>query len=757
MNYSWIIFSVCFCLLAAGQRVDAQSVKVKNKIDWDIFMQRQDMIWETLPEYWYESAFMGNGMLGLMVYKEPDKNYIRLETGRCDVEDHRPGGGCLNTPRLLTGHFALRPQGSILGGSMRLDLWNAETTACVNTTQGTIELRALVHANQMVMLVDVQASEGERGFRWEWIPADAQSPRYLFSKTKESWFKADDYRLNPAPEVKSGLSIQKLNAGGETAIAWKEEARKAVHTYYITIAHSFPQLTAVQEAEQNLVEAMQTGQKKLIKRHREWWHAFYPKSFLTLPDVQKENFYWAQMYKYGSATRSDRALIDNCGPWLAVTPWPNAWWNLNVQLTYWALNASNHLDLAASLENALYNHTDNLKKNLPVAYRDDAIGIACTSNLDCLSEEVADPVKDKGAQIGLLNWACHNLWLIYRYKMDDTLLREKLFPLLKQATNHYRHFLRRGNDGKLHLPSTYSPEYGNAEDCNFNLALINWGCKTLLEIADRLQINDELIPVWKEILRDLTPYPIMPGQGLMIGRDVPYVHSHRHYSHLLAAYPLYLVNRDDPEEYKLIDESLKYWQSKSAAHRGYSYTGAASIAAALGKGNDALNYLNKLFEHFGEMNFMSVNTLYRESGPVIETPLSGAQSIHDMLLQSWGGKLRIFPAVPDEWKDLAFQNMRTEGAFLITASRKGGKTEFFSVKSLAGEPCIIVTDITVPVFTGKRNFNVTRLQEGVYQIDLKKSEEVIVYPQGVKPTFTIEAIKYFMGNSFGKKCKNINK
>ncbi len=104
---------------------------------------------------------------------------------------------------------------------------------------------------------------------------------------------------------------------------------------------------------------------------------------------------------------------------------------MNVQLTYWALNASNHLDLAASLENALYNHTDNLKKNLPAAYRDDAMGIACTSNLNCLSEEVANPGKDKGAQIGLLNWACHNLWLIYRHKMDDALLREKLFPLLR--------------------------------------------------------------------------------------------------------------------------------------------------------------------------------------------------------------------------------------------------------------------------------------------------------------------------------------
>lgn len=97
----------------------------------------------------------------------------------------------------------------------------------------------------------------------------------------------------------------------------------------------------------------------------------------------------------------------------------------------------------------------------------------------------------------------------------------------------------------------------------------------------------------------------------------------------------------------------------------------------MGKGNEALTYLDKLFT-----KFLSVNTLYRESGPVIETPLSAAQSIHDMLLQSWGGKLRIFPAVPDSWKDIAYKDFRAEGAFLITASRKNGKTEFITIKTL---------------------------------------------------------------------------
>lgn len=480
----------------------------------------------------------------------------------------------------------------------------------------------------------------------------------------------------------------------------------------------------------------------------QWWNAYYPASFLTLPEGVKENFYWIQMYKLASATRADRALIDCTGPWLTKTPWPNAWWNLNVQLTYWPLNASDRLDLAASLENALYNNVEQLRKNIPEAYRHDALGLGRTSNFYCATEPVGIPGVSKTAEVGLLTWACHNLWLIYRHKMDDALLRDKLFPLLKGAVNYYLHFLQKEEDGKLHLPATYSPEYGSAEDCNFDLSLLRWGCLTLIQSAERLKIDDPLLPKWKTVLEELTPYP-MDENGLFIGRNTPYAFSHRHYSHLLAAYPLYTLNKEHPEDVDLIERSLHFWQSKTGAHQGYSLTGASSISSALGKGNDALAYLNKLFGRF-----LSVNTLYRESGPVIETPLSGAQSIHDMLLQSWGGKIRVFPAVPDAWQDVAFDGLRTEGAFKVSANRKAGKTEFIQVKSLAGEPCILVTDIARPFFKGKRHLEVKQLDEHTYQVDLQKGEEMLVYPEGTSPDLIIRPIQNTSIHCFGKKLKD---
>jgi alpha-L-fucosidase 2 len=161
------------------------------------------------------------------------------------------------------------------------------------------------------------------------------------------------------------------------------------------------------------------------------------------------------------------------------------------------------------------------------------------------------------------------------------------------------------------------------------------------------------------------------------------------------------------------------------ALRGYSYTGAASISALLGRGDDSLKYLNTLLD-----TKILPNTMYVEAGPVIETPLSAAASVHDMLLTSWGGKIRVFPGVPDGWSDVAFHNLRAEGAFLVSAVRDGGKTRFIRIESLAGEPCRLVTDMSNPSASG---LSIHKLAEHDYELELAKGQAAILTPDGAAP------------------------
>jgi alpha-L-fucosidase 2 len=691
--------------------------RLRERVQWERFLKDQDLIWGRIPETWYEGPFLGDGLLGSMVYQEPGQNKIRFTVQHGRVQDHRPEfGSSWGTCRLPVGHVTLEPVGTITAVDWRLDLWDAEVTGTITTDLGQLEFSAFIHDETLVVKADAR---GKERVQWTFHPEEAASPR---GATEEP---PSGYTPNPPWTTVSAHGVdqvlQPLTGGGQTATAYRVKDG----TLLVSVAHSFPSNTEAQETALKRIQHARPY-SVLRKQHQDWWHDFYGKSFISLPDERLQSFYWIQLYKVAAASRAGGPIMATSGPWLEPTPWPAVWWNLNVQLEYWLINGSNHLELD-SLTTTVDQNRQQLTANVPAAYRADSAGVGRSSDMFA-TRSVGTP--GSGAEVGDLTWALHNVWLSYRHTMDDDLLRDTVFPLLKRAINYYLHFLKPGDDGRLHLPSTFSPEYPVTppQDTNYDLALIRWGCQTLLESADRLHIDDPLKPKWREVLNTLVDYPV-DETGFMIGANTPYAESHRHYSHMLMVYPLYLVNWDQPENHELIEKSVEHWQSLPSAHRGYSFTGAASLYAMMGRGDTALDYLEKFFDPASRYPCRP-NTHYTESGPVIETPLSAAQSIHDMLCQSWGGTLRVFPAVPSSWQDVTLHDFRTEGAFLVTAVRKAGRTNFIRVKSLAGEPLRLKHGLDGPVtalLENGRPAQVEDLGNGVVEISLRRGAEVLVY------------------------------
>jgi alpha-L-fucosidase 2 len=712
---------------------------VQEDVDWSEFLAGADLVWQRMPQTWYEGPFLGNALLGSGIYAQPGANAVRFNVQHSQVQDHRPEFGSLfGLARLPIGHLTLEPVGAITGVNWRLDLWNAELHGTITTVAGILAIRALVHNFRSVLMVEVTPSDGEAGFRWAFHPEEAVSPRAnpIFNKPPPV-----GYLANPAPSVERHgdleLITQPLLAGGQHATAWQEVRRGRRRTLFAAVAWSHPDSTAAATSVHMVRSAAESSRGELLDDHRFWWHQYYRKSFISLPDQRMQSFYWIQLYKIAAAARKDAPPMATCGPWLEPTPWPATWWNLNVQLEYWLIHGSNHLELDA-VTRSLDQFRQNLFDQVDERWRADSAGIPRTTDMTLLNSggtgtsgfPVGVPGQDSPTpEVGNLTWALHNVWLSYRHTMDVTILRDVVFPLLRRAINYYLHFLSPGADGRLHLPFTFSPEYGvNSTDTNYDLALIRWACRTLLDSARLLGIDDPLAPRWQQVLATLVDYPV-DANGFMIGADVPFAKSHRHYSHLLMVYPLYEITGEQPDKRDLIDRSLRHWISFEGALQGYSFTGASSISAQLLRGEDANFYLAELLRRF-----VQPNTMYKESGPVIETPLSAGQSLHDMLCQSWGDVIRVFPAVPAAWSDLALHNFRTQGAFLVSANRRAGRTEFVRVASLAGAPCRVRPGIPGPLTVrGSRRLTWRTLANGDLEINLRRGEEAIIHAEGTRP------------------------
>jgi len=737
------------------------------KINYESFLSRHDMTWDRLPNRWELAPYSGNGNVGFLFYqaKGEAKNVISIYAGRHDYYDHRLPAGqdellWIYRSRLPLGHFNVESKGDITGVELRLGLWNAELTGIIKTSQGSYAVRGLSHSMTDVIYFETDARDGE-AIKMTWHPDVPFAPvRATLDAGRGpkggSWDKmrTAPYPLPPEPTWSNEDGMQfcfqpLYQDRGETTTGWEitgEVTGKQVLT--ASIHHSFPEHTSLATVKQNLLGARKLlASKTFFTGHQQWWHDYYPLSFLTINDPEKEAFYWIQMYKLGSAMRENGPILDLMGPWYHKTFWPMVWGDLNVQLQYWTPLTANRLALGDSLGNNLDKYADNLAKNVPERWKDSA-AIAALFPQDCRA-------YDSGKVPDMLAWILNNYWLQCEYAGDRDRMRDGLFPLLRKTVNAYLNYLQenpvKSDDGKIHIKSSWSPEYpgGHGQDINFTIALLRWSCQTLVSLNREFNLNDPLLPKWQNIVDHLVGFQT-DEHGLRIGKDIPFDKPHRHYSHLLGFYPLAVITPENETDAKLLRTTLDHWLDVSINHTtkdgampvtGYTATGAASMYACLGDSEKAYHYLDFLIQHKN----ISPTTMYAEGNPVIESPLSFATSLHDMLLQSWGGKIRVFHGTPKKWADVAFHHLRTQGAFLVSAKKKAGVTQFVTVESLVGSPCVVQVDIPNPrayingVLAAAPK--VRRTETGFYEIDLKRGEAVTFTPDALeKADFKIEPL-----------------
>lgn len=702
-------------------------MKQVSSIDWKAFLSRQGLVWDELPTAWDEGIFLGNGMMGALIFWDETESALRLELCRSDITGRRDPHimpVSFARSRLKIGYFCLRTNRPVTGGTMHLDLYHARGEGRLFTETGELRFWCTVPRGEDVICFHWENS-GDVKADLEFTPHPAVSPRQewgISHKKPERIWK--DYPPNPAPEQseeESGarLCTQRLLNGDSYVTAWKTAKDECV----ISIANSFFGGDSRKQALRSL-SRFERERDRLLQEHEAWWERFYQTSFVSLPDPQFENFYWIQLYKFASASREGGEVIDDQGPWLWDTAWPYSTWNLNVQLTYWLCCGSGHAELGMPLVRELCDHLEQLIQAVPEPYRQDSAAIGTAAAPGCISE-VADPAACGGhSEVANLVWALHNCWLVYRHSMDETIPRQ-IYPVLLRAVTFLSHFMAPDASGVYHLAPTASPEYPNGvpEDCNYTLSLFRWGVGALREIERLLGEKSAQTEKLTRMEEHLCDYPGDTEQGFYIGKDLPYAQSHRHYSHLLMIYPLKLLDLSRPEERQMEERSLARWQSMPECLRGYSCTGAASISALLGKGNDALRYLTGLWT-----DFLRSNTLYKESGPVIETPFSAAQSILDMLLQSEPGVVRIFPAVPDLWRDCCFDRLMADGRVEVTAVRRDGKTVFVRLCSSLAQTVTLHADTLGEdaVISCEEGSAVSPLSGGGFSVSLAPDRAVVL-------------------------------
>lgn len=251
-------------------------------------------------------------------------------------------------------------------------------------------------------------------------------------------------------------------------------------------------------------------------------------------------------------------------------------------------------------------------------------------------------------------WVAQSFQLHWRYTMDRKFLTERAYPYYASTGDALLGLLKPdAKTGKLKLPWSSSPEVHNntqaawlTPNSNHDLALLHALFAANEEMARALGRIDDA-KKWQTALLKLDELAVDGDAGaLRLSPDESQTSPHRHVAHLIAIYPLSILNHDGSDRDRaIIDASLQQLaRLGDKSYCGYSHAWRACMMARAGRPEQALESLVKYLTITRRSGF-HCNYL-KKSIITLEGNFAAGQAVHEMLLQSWGGKLRVFPAVP---------------------------------------------------------------------------------------------------------------
>jgi alpha-L-fucosidase 2 len=518
---------------------------------------------------------------------------------------------------------------------------------------------------------------------------------------------------HPTPVLRDepGLHIlvQVIPEGPAYALAWNVSGPE----YLLAVELADTPEEAERLARDTWQAAHDAGFDTLLAEHTAAWREYWSASAVYLPEPELEFMWYYGLYLLGSSAKRGHRPPGLQAVWAmdgVMPPWRGDYHaDMNVQETFWPAGATGHLDLLDSW-------VDEMQASLPQAqdftrrfFGTEGSFWPCSLLPQYTLVPCWHTVQFAWSNSGWLAWL---VWLRWRYSQDTAWLAETGYPLVAEIFKFYRDNLEADAEGRLHIPLSSSPEYkensaeGWCSDPNVDIALIRRTCDWLSEMEQALGIS-ELTASAHDIHERLAPYALMKMDtpiassfarekilGLSPGK--PLTESHRHPSHLMAIHPaMDLTVEGTDEERQIIADSLEhYLELGQYRWAGHTYGQWISFAACIGRPGMAYDALRTLHDTWLAANGLHFNSDFRFSGrssfsrPLASAPFTmeasnaATMGICDLLVQGWNDRLRIFPAVPDAWHNVAFVDLMAEGAWRVSGVYRDQRTVW--VKATAG-------------------------------------------------------------------------
>ena len=679
-----------------------------------------DLSFTSLATKWDEAIPLGNGMLGSLIWQKGDHLHFSLD--RADLWDMRPMKGLHRrefsyqwvysqvmkkeydvVQEYFDAPYNDEPAPSkIPGGALEFDTkgWGAvrfvhlfiQNALCEITWTNGVVLKTFVHAQKPI-----------GWFRFENLPQELTplfiAPKYQgnIDSNARGNVEGDDlallgYKQGTIKKEGRHITYYQEGWGGFTYrinVYWKKINATTMEGVW-SISSDYPD-KKINGAGFVAGGDLQKGYAADYRSHKNWWAEFWSRSAIHIPDSVLEKQWYLEQYKFGSAARRGAPPISLQAVWTAdngrLPPWKGDFHHdLNTELSYWPCYSGNHLEEGLSFLDHLDANKANYKRFTKIYFDKGGLAVPGVTTLD--GTEMGGWIQYSLSPTTSA-WLAHHYYLQWRYSMDRTFLKKRAYPWIKEVAVFLENITTLDANGERKLPMSSSPEINNnsldawfLQNTNYDLALMKFTFRAAKELAMELGLKAQAAH-WNKIASQFDDFALTAQDELMFSPSKPYHESHRHFSNMMAIYPLGLLQWEHNEkERSIIKHSITLLDKIGPANWcGYSYSWLASLKARAKDGEGAANDLKIFAKAFCSVNSFHLNGDQTISGYstftyrpfTLEGNFAFAAGLQEMLLQSYAGFIEIMPAVPDEWKNISFENLRAEGAFLVNAKKIAGQ------------------------------------------------------------------------------------
>jgi alpha-L-fucosidase 2 len=682
------------------------------------------------PQHWHDGFPLGNGALGVMLWGDgaplcltldhadlwdlrvntdfldhPDYTYAGLRRlvgeGRTDeavaIFDERFRRDNPITPTKVHIGRAELSLGAAEAYECALDLDQALVHGTLTTAAGTHELWAFVHKTfPFICLRVTNAPEGAT-LRLRPLMETALGLAHLNHPSAQFEQRGD-----------IEIMTQEIPEGPGYAVAWTRRG----DDFFLTVELADSPKVAATVAAGALSGLANRGFDRCLNDQRREWREFWSCSDIALPEPRLEFLWRYGLYLLASSAQRGHLPPGLQGVWAPdgqLSPWRGDYHaDMNVQETFWPAGATGHLELLDSWCDFMREVLPEVQAHTRRFFGTEGSFYLCSMLPRNVLTAGWYTVQYAWSNTGWLAWL---VWLRWRYSLDTEWLRQTGYPLVAECFRFYHANLEEGPDGLLHVPLSTSPEFKEnspaawAADPNIDLALIRRTCDWLIEMEQALGLN-ALSPDARRVHDSLPPYALgKPAVPLASGFSAEKIlalwpgqlltESHRHPSHLMAIHPaMDLTIEGTEEERQIIADSLTHFLELGQYRwAGHTYAQWISLAACVGRPGMAYDALRQFADRWIGPNGLHFNRDFQYTGATLfagspdqapftlEASNAVTMGICDMLLQGWNDRLRIFPAVPDQWRDVAFRDLVAEGAWVVSAVRLDGQAAWVRVRT----------------------------------------------------------------------------